>query len=101
MAKSFSKLKEQMSVKAQKAVSEKKEVILKEMILNEIREHLELTQEYLADKLQTKQANVSQTERRTDLKISTMKKYVEAMGGELDIVAKFPDSEIHFRTAEL
>lgn len=90
-----------MSPEAQKSIEDKKSALLKEMLLFEIREQLEITQEELADKLHTKQANVSRTERRSDMKISTLKKYIEAMGGELDIVAKFSTNEVHLSTSEL
>ena len=55
----------------------------------------------MAVKLNTKQANVSRTERRRDMKLSTLKRYIEAMGGELDIVAKFASNEVHLNVKEL
>ncbi|MFA5959523.1 MAG: helix-turn-helix transcriptional regulator [Tatlockia sp.] len=101
MAKSFSTLKNQMSMPAQKAVEQKTSQLLKEVLLYEIREQLHITQETVAEKLNTKQANVSRTERRRDMKLSTLKKYIEAMGGELDIIARFPSNEVHFNVKEL
>ena len=101
MAKSFNILKEKMSAKAQLAVKEKKQQLLKAALLQDIREAQNITQEELAEKLQTKQANVSRTERRKDLKLSTLKNHIEAMGGELDIVARFPTNEIHLDLKEL
>ena len=67
----------------------------------EIRENLNITQEDMAVKLHTKQANVSRTERRRDMKLSTLKRYVEALGGELDIVARFPSNEVHLSLKEI
>ncbi|HAT8252101.1 TPA: helix-turn-helix domain-containing protein [Legionella pneumophila] len=101
MAKSFSVLKNKMSEKAQKEVEEKTNLLLKEALLHEIREQLDITQEDMALRLKTKQANVSRTERRKDMKLSTLKRYVEAMGGELDIVAKFPMNEVHLSLKEI
>ena len=101
MAKSFSTLKSKMSLIAQKAVEEKTSELLKEVLLHEIREQLHITQEDMATKLNTKQANVSRTERRRDMKLSTLKRYIEAMGGELDIVAKFASNEVHLNVKEL
>ena len=63
--------------------------------LQELRQARQMSQERLAQILDTKQANVSRLERRTDMYISTLRSYIEAMGGELDIVARFPDGEIH------
>ena len=101
MNKSFSTLKSKMSLTAQKAVEEKTNQLLKEVLLYEIREQLHITQEDMAVKLNTKQANVSRTERRRDMKLSTLKRYIEAMGGELDIVAKFASSEVHLNVKEI
>ena len=101
MAKSFSTLKNKMSAQAQKTVAKKTNQLLKEVLLYEIREQLDITQEDMAKKLKTKQANVSRTERRKDMKLSTLKRYIEAMGGELDIVAKFPTNEIHLNLKEI
>ena len=101
MHKSFSTLKNKMSLTAKKAIEEKTSQLLKEVLLYEIREQLHITQEDLAVKLKTKQANVSRTERRRDMKISTLKRYIEAMGGELDIVAKFASNEVHLNVKEL
>ena len=101
MAKSFSTLKNKMSLTAQKVVEEKTSQLLKEVLLHEIREQLHITQEDMATKLNTKQANVSRTERRRDMKLSTLKRYIEAMGGELDIVAKFASNEVHLNVKEL
>ena len=101
MSKSFSTLKNKMSLTAKKAVEEKTSQLLKEVLLYEIREQLNITQEDMAAKLNTKQANVSRTERRRDMKLSTLKRYIEAMGGELDIVAKFASNEVHLNLKEL
>lgn len=101
MSKSFSTLKNKMSLTAKKAVEEKTSLLLKAVLLHEIREQLHITQEDMAVKLNTKQANVSRTERRRDMKLSTLKRYIEAMGGELDIVAKFASSEVHLNVKEL
>ena len=101
MAKSFSVLKNKLSAQAQQALAEKTSILLKEVLLYEIREQLNITQEDMALRLKTKQANISRTERRKDMKLSTLKRYVEAMGGELDIVAKFPTNEVHLNLKEI
>ncbi|MBU0456414.1 MAG: helix-turn-helix domain-containing protein [Gammaproteobacteria bacterium] len=94
MAEAFQKLRTRMSKKAQKRAKEKTKKFLAEMPLQELRQALRMSQERLAELLNTKQANVSRIERRTDMYISTLRNYVEAMGGELDIVAKFPDGQV-------
>ncbi len=101
MTKSFSVLKNKMSMSAQQKVIDKTNQLLKDALLHEIREKLHITQEEMALKLETKQANVSRTERRKDMKLSTLKRYIEALGGELDIVARFPTSEVHLSLKEI
>lgn len=68
--------------------------MLEEMPLHELRQARHMTQEHIAETLGTSQANISKMERRTDLYLSTLRRYVEAMGGELDIRARFPDGEV-------
>lgn len=92
--KSFQQLKQKMSPKAQKAAKEKTLQMLAEMPLQELRQAKNLSQERLAEILETKQANVSRLERRADMYISTLRSYIEAMGGKLEIIAKFPEGSI-------
>lgn len=66
--------------------------------LRDLRKALDLTQVQLAETLGHKQASIARLEHRTDLLLSTLRRYVEAMGGELDLVAKFPDRPpLHLR----
>ena len=89
MATKFHTLKAKMSLSAQKAVSELTATMVEKMPLQELRQAKHLSQEHLAEVLETKQANISRIERRTDMYISTLRSYIEAMGGELDIVQNF------------
>ena len=100
MGKSFNTLRKKMSLAAQKTAAKKTQQMLKEMPLNELRQARQMSHERLAELLSTKQANVSRMERRTDMYISTLRSYIEAMGGELDIVAKFPNGEVHINQFE-
>lgn len=59
--------------------------------LQELLRDRELTQETLADRLDRAQGNVSRTLRRSDLHLSTLREVIEAMGGELELIARFPD----------
>src|SRR5579872_7226564 len=95
MHKSFNILRKKMSKAAQKKSAAKTKQMLKEMLLQELRQAHQLSQERMAELLHTKQANVSRIERRTDMYISTLRSYIEAIGGELNIVARFPDGEVH------
>jgi transcriptional regulator with XRE-family HTH domain len=64
------------------------------MPLNELRRARSFTQDELATAMRTSQSEVSKLEQRTDTYISTLRNYVRALGGELDIVARFPDGEV-------
>lgn len=62
------------------------------MTLQEIRKHKNITQDDMAKLLGIKQENVSRMERRDDIKVSTLQDYIEALGGEIQINAIFPDN---------
>ena len=68
-----------------------KEIIAEDMTMRELRKAQHITQEAMAKKLGVKQEQVSRLERRTDMHISTLRKTIEAMGGELVLTAKFAD----------
>ena len=67
------------------------ELIAEEMSLRDLRRARAKTQESLAKRLGIGQEGVSRLEKRTDLLISTLRTYVEAMGGNLRLIAEFPD----------
>lgn len=67
------------------------EMIDEELSLRELRRARHVSQQQLATVLKVNQAAVSKLERRTDMYISTLRSYVEAMGGRLDVVVQFPD----------
>ena len=66
-------------------------LIAEEMTLRDLRKARNQTQARVAEKLGINQENVSRIEQRSDLLISTLSGYVEAMGGKLNLVAEFPD----------
>lgn len=68
------------------------QLIAEEMTLRQLRRARKLTQQKLAKSLHIGQEGVSKLERRSDLLISTLRNYVQAMGGNLSLVAEFPDS---------
>jgi hypothetical protein len=67
------------------------ELKAEELTLQQVRKAMDFSQEQLARTLDIKQANVSQMEARADLLISTVRSYIEAMGGRLDLIATFKD----------
>lgn len=94
MATPYRQLREKMSPQARVQAAQKTREILAEMALQELRQALELTQEEVAKLLKTSQANVSKLERRTDMYISTLREFIQAMGGKLEIVARFPGGSV-------
>ena len=68
--------------------------LLAQMPLQALRQARQLTQVALSRRLKSTQAQVSKLERRTDMYVSSLRGYVEAMGGELEIVAHFPDGVV-------
>jgi DNA-binding XRE family transcriptional regulator len=66
-------------------------LIAEEMSLQELRRARKLTQVRMAKKLKVGQESISRLEKRTDLHLSTLRHYVEAMGGSLSLIASFPD----------
>ena len=68
-------------------------IIVEERSLQGLRRAHKLTQKKMAEALGIGQDSVSRLEQRSDLLISTLRNYVEAMGGKLSLVAEFPDQE--------
>lgn len=94
MAKSYNILRSKMKPENQQKAKKQTEELLKEMPMNELRQARQMSQERLAETLGKKQASISKIEHRTDMYISTLRSYIEAMGGQLKIVAHFPDGDI-------
>lgn len=61
--------------------------------LDEIRKARGLTQVTLAEAMEVSQGQVAKIEHQADLYLSTLQRFIEAMGGEMEIVARFPDGE--------
>lgn len=66
------------------------ELIAEEFALRELREAKQMTQEQVARKLGGRQVYVSRLEKRADMKLSTLRDYVKAIGGQLELVVSFP-----------
>jgi DNA-binding XRE family transcriptional regulator len=70
-----------------------KEIINEQMSLRDLRKAQSLTQATLARTLDIKQGSISEIENKSDMLLSTMRSYVEAMGGALDLVVRFPNRQ--------
>ncbi len=79
------------SAQRKKVAARAAELIAEEMSLRQLRKARKLTQARVAKVLGVTQDSVSRLEKRSDLLLSTLRKTVKAMGGEVRIVAEFPD----------
>ncbi len=94
MARKFKNLRKKMSQERRDRIDAMTKDMLAEMPMYELRRARQLSQEQLANELDIKQGSVSKLERRTDLYISTLRSYIEAMGGELTLQARFPEGAV-------
>jgi transcriptional regulator with XRE-family HTH domain len=85
------KMKKLPAARRKKIEARASELIAREMTLRELRQAHKRTQERIAETLGIGQEGVSRLEKRSDLLLSTLRSYIEAMGGSLSIIAKFPD----------
>ena len=85
------KMRELSPAQRKKVEARAAELIAEEMTLRELRHARKLTQVKVAKTLGVTQDSVSRLEKRSDLLLSTLRKTVEALGGNLSLVAEFPD----------
>lgn len=93
MSKSLKELRSKVKPKVQAAARAKAVGIIAEMTLAETRKARGLSQSVLAQSMNLAQPNVSQIENRPDALVSTLNDYIEALGGTLEIRARFPDGQ--------
>ena len=94
MAKKFSALRAGMSQSAREKADSKARAMLAEMPLNELRQARGLSQKMLAEVLHVQQPSIAKIEKRTDMYLLTLRSHIEAMGGELEVIARFPDGTV-------
>ena len=94
----FKDLKHKMSRERREKLRNEAEGELLELDLRGLRELLGKTQDELAELIERSQGQVSETERRQDVRLSTLRAYVEALGGELELIASFGDKRIRLRS---
>lgn len=96
----FSELTKDWSEERRGRVARRVKETLESMHLEELRKAREMTQTKLAETLGVAQSEVSKIEHRTDLYISTLAEYVQALGGELEIRAVFPEGDVRITQFE-
>jgi predicted transcriptional regulator len=94
MARKFSELTAKMSPESREWVKQEVAKAIAEMPLNDLRNARGLSQKMLADALHIQQPAVAKLEKRADMYISTLRSHIKAMGGELEVIARFPDGEV-------
>jgi transcriptional regulator with XRE-family HTH domain len=93
MAELFKDLLAATPPERQARIADRAEDLMIELALRDLRQARHLTQQQLAEALGISQAALSKMERQTDLQVSTLRRILTAMGGELRLVAHFPDEE--------
>ena len=96
----FRELVQAMPAERQRRIAKRVHDTLTSMPLEEVRKAREMTQVKLAEVLGVNQGEISKIEHRTDIYISTLAGYVEALGGKLEIRAVFPDREMRISQFE-
>lgn len=97
MAKKFSELRAKMSPASRARSNALAKMMLDEMPLHELRQARGLSQQQLAETLDVQQPAIAKLERRTDMYLSTLRSHIEAMGGELEIIARFPEGAVKIK----
>jgi len=101
MARPFKELWNRMSPEARARVDRRVRATLLEMSLQEIRQRVTgITQTELAELMEVTQGAISQLERRHDVLLSKLASYVHALGGELQLIARFPDGDVRITQFE-
>jgi transcriptional regulator with XRE-family HTH domain len=92
--RSFSTLRKGQSPERRTANAEATQAMLHAMALAELRQAREKTQAELGRMLDVGQPAVAKLENRADMYVSNLRRYVEALGGKLEITARFPDAAV-------
>jgi transcriptional regulator with XRE-family HTH domain len=95
MAKSFDELVKRTTTKRTQAKAARRaQELVAELLLSEVRQLAGKSQQEVAQTLGIKQPSLSKLENQSDMQISTLRKIVKALGGELQVLAKFPKATI-------
>ena len=95
MAKSrkFDELRKGITPERRQRIEKKKQELLEELALHEIRKLIGFSQVELAESLGVRQSSISQMENQDDITVSTLAKIIQALGGNLEIIAEFPNQK--------
>ena len=94
MSHNWREIRRTLSPEQEEATRQYVKSVVEAVTLNQLREARSLTQASLASVLGINQGSVSKMEKRTDMYISTLRSFIQAMGGQLQIKAVFPEGEV-------
>ncbi|MSP00181.1 MAG: transcriptional regulator [Acetobacteraceae bacterium] len=94
----FSELVAKMPSERRARVDRMAADLREEMDLTQLRTARQLSQAALGEILHVEQPAVAKIEKRTDMYVSTLRRFIEAMDGELEIVARFPDHDVRIKS---
>jgi len=97
MAKPLKTLLDGMSDERKDRIQKMTEQLVTEVDLFELRKAKELTQQQLARELKQSQAAISKLENQSDMYISTLRRFLSALGADLKIIAEFPDKAFEIK----
>ena len=100
MARNFRELEAKMGAASRARAKAQAKDMMADMLLGEIRKAVGLTQEELAESLGIKQPTLSRLESQDDMQISTLRRLIHALGGELEIIARLPGGVIRLSQFE-
>jgi predicted transcriptional regulator len=90
----FSELTKGFTPQRRARVASKAAALREEMTLEELRKARAVSQEELAGSLEVGQPAVAKLEKRADIHVSSLRRYIEALGGTLEITARFPEASV-------
>ncbi len=94
-ARPISELYEEFTEEERQEIEQGAQILLMEYeLISKLRKDRDLTQKELADIMEIRQSVISKIEHQDDILVKTLERYIKALGGELEIRAKFPDSEV-------
>jgi DNA-binding XRE family transcriptional regulator len=94
MAHNWREIRRTLSPEKEEETRQYVKSVVEAITLNQLREARSLTQANLANVLGINQGSVSKMEKRTDMYVSTLRSFIQAMGGQLQIKAVFPEGEV-------
>jgi len=100
MARNLRELEAKMTPESRARAKTRAKEMMADMLLSEIRKAVGLTQEELAESLGIKQPTLSRLESQGDMQVSTLRRLIHALGGELEIIARLPGGVIRLSQFE-